>query len=194
MGGNNKLTRLLRLDSEERYNNNFKGKSPFLKIKQDHVCLFDDADYNLHLSNSSYSKIFDFARFEICLKALNPIYKRHNCFLALGGTNFHFLKEIPIGNNYCLETELFCWDEKWIYLKARFVSDDKKTGDKNIHCVALARYVAKRKSRQTIKPIEAFRLCNYDFMDVEETFEKIEQENSFKLKSIQNWINSLSQT
>ena len=45
-----------------------------------------------------------------------PVYASDNVFLALGATQFTFLREIPIGAAYMTRTAVEAWDQKWIYI------------------------------------------------------------------------------
>ncbi|KAK1215052.1 hypothetical protein PQX77_022355 [Marasmius sp. AFHP31] len=89
----------------------------------------DESDYNLHLSNSSYPKVLDGARFKGAIE-LFPQFFRAGGTMALAGTHFHFLKEIPILAKYEVRVSLGAWDEKWMYIVCRFVTKPRKTSQK----------------------------------------------------------------
>ncbi|KAI0048479.1 hypothetical protein FA95DRAFT_1582186 [Auriscalpium vulgare] len=84
----------------------------------------DDCDYNLHLSNSSYAKSFDVARVGAAIKYF-PTYVRTGGGLVVGATHFSFLREIPALSKYEVHVSIATWDEKWLYLVARFVTFPK---------------------------------------------------------------------
>lgn len=89
------------------------GKDIFDEVYESHhVASIDECDFNGHLSNSSYPKNFDFARFDF---ATNRFIRggMDGGWTALGGTSFRFLKEIPIGRKYMIRCRVHTWDDKW---------------------------------------------------------------------------------
>ncbi|KZV66340.1 hypothetical protein PENSPDRAFT_677052 [Peniophora sp. CONT] len=86
---------------------------------------FSDSDYNMHLSNSSYPKNLDCARMRSALDFF-PGYMTAGGGIALGATHFQFLKEIPILSPYEIRMSLVAWDQKWIFLIARYVTHPAK--------------------------------------------------------------------
>ncbi|KAF8319275.1 hypothetical protein DL93DRAFT_2164493 [Clavulina sp. PMI_390] len=101
------------------------GQSPFdYTVTYSTVCGFADTDYNLHLSNSSYAKIFDLARMRAFVKWF-PLGLLNGTLLGLGASHFHFIKEIPLGSRYEIRVNIVAWEEKWIHLVAQFVTYPK---------------------------------------------------------------------
>jgi len=84
----------------------------------------DDCDLNMHLSNSSYPKNLDIARF-IAGTRLSPTIFRVGGWIALGATHFKFLREIPIFSTYEMRTTIATWDHKWFYTVTRYVTHPK---------------------------------------------------------------------
>ncbi|PPQ82856.1 hypothetical protein CVT24_008288 [Panaeolus cyanescens] len=80
----------------------------------------DDSDFNGHLSNSSYAKILDSARFKAAMKMF-PYFFTAGGWMALAATHYHFVREIPILKSYEIRTSIVAWDQKWIYIVSRFV-------------------------------------------------------------------------
>lgn len=85
----------------------------------------DDCDFNLHLSNSCYAKSLDCARLQHALKCFPTLF-RTGGWMALGGTHYNFLREIPILSRYEVRVSIAAWDNKWVYLVARYVSHPSK--------------------------------------------------------------------
>lgn len=101
------------------------GANPFELVTIQHGCTtVDDADYNGHLSNSSYAKALDAARLKLVLKAL-PAFARSGGWMALGSTHFHFIREIPFLRSYEIRLSIGAWDHKWMFVIARYVSFPK---------------------------------------------------------------------
>ncbi|KAG2069670.1 hypothetical protein BDR04DRAFT_1101342 [Suillus decipiens] len=98
------------------------GANPFELVTIQHGWTsVDDADYNGHLSNSSYAKIFDAARLKLVLKAF-PAFARSGGWMALGSTHYHFIREIPFLSSYEMRLSIGAWDHKWMFVIARYVS------------------------------------------------------------------------
>ncbi|KAJ3780577.1 hypothetical protein GGU10DRAFT_321545 [Lentinula aff. detonsa] len=89
---------------------------------------FDDSDFNMHMSNSSYPKVLDFARTKASLE-LFPQFLRVGGHVALSSTHFQFIQEIPLFAKYQILTSIGAWDEKWCYLIFRFVTIENKYKD-----------------------------------------------------------------
>lgn len=47
-------------------------------------------------------------------------------WLALGGSSYHFHKELPALSKYEIHMSVSSWDQKWLYLTAKFVSVSNK--------------------------------------------------------------------
>lgn len=101
------------------------GANPFeLVTVQNGWTSVDDADYNGHLSNSSYAKALDAARLKLVLKAF-PAFARSGGWMALGSTHFHFIREIPFLRSYEIRLSIGAWDHKWMFVIARYVTFPK---------------------------------------------------------------------
>lgn len=72
-----------------------------------------------HLSNSSYPRLLDFARTKLVLP---HFYRFHSDGgrVFLGGSNFHFHREIPLGTRFEICIRVEAWDDKWCYLLSEF--------------------------------------------------------------------------
>ncbi|KAF8837537.1 hypothetical protein BDN67DRAFT_972879 [Paxillus ammoniavirescens] len=86
----------------------------------------DDSDmFGMHLSNSSYAKALDSTRLRAFMRAF-PIWGRSGGQCPLGATHYHFIREIPPLATYEVRSSIASWDNKWIYLIARFVTCPKR--------------------------------------------------------------------
>ncbi|KAJ7247099.1 hypothetical protein C8J57DRAFT_1241247 [Mycena rebaudengoi] len=87
----------------------------------------DDADFNMHMSNSSYAKCLDSLRLPL---AKLPNLFRAGAWIPLAATHYHFVREIPIFARYEIRTTIGAWDDKWIWTIHRFVTPSKKSKSK----------------------------------------------------------------
>ncbi|TCD64759.1 hypothetical protein EIP91_003650 [Steccherinum ochraceum] len=102
------------------------GKSPFEAIGTYRTWAGpDDCDFNMHLSNSSYAKNLDMARFNAALSFL-PSGFIAGAWMGVGATHFKYLREIPIFSKYEMRTSIAAWDHKWMYVLTRYVTRSKK--------------------------------------------------------------------
>ncbi|KAH7335782.1 hypothetical protein B0J17DRAFT_600575 [Rhizoctonia solani] len=90
----------------------------------------DDCDFNGHLSNSCYAKNLDPARMQAWVEWCPSLFA-DGAWVALGGAHYHYIREIPMNASYEIRVSIGGWDEKWIYLVAKFVSHSKKKSKSN---------------------------------------------------------------
>ncbi|KAJ7247063.1 hypothetical protein C8J57DRAFT_1190237 [Mycena rebaudengoi] len=86
---------------------------------------FDDADFNMHMSNSSYAKALDPARICFAVDTFPNLF-RAGGWIPLAATHYHFLHEIPIFTRYEIRTTIGAWDDKWLWTIHRFVMRPSK--------------------------------------------------------------------
>ncbi|KAF9102765.1 hypothetical protein BGX29_004200 [Mortierella sp. GBA35] len=81
---------------------------------------FDDLDLNIHLNNSSYNKMMDFARIQLCTQLFPGWQHRHKFDMCLAQTVLFFKAEVPRFSKYTITSRIFTWDDKWIWMQHRF--------------------------------------------------------------------------
>lgn len=91
-----------------------------LRVRTTRRALADDCDYNMHLSNSAYAKNSDQNKMAFAIDAFAPAFVTGG-FMALGGSHWLYLKEIPMGTEYVMETRLAGWGDKWMHLVTEFI-------------------------------------------------------------------------
>ncbi|KAG0227191.1 hypothetical protein BGW42_003117 [Actinomortierella wolfii] len=104
-----------------RYRNLQKPLTGLLEPHKYHSRVwFDDMDLNIHLSNSSYNKMLDFARIELCCRLFPGWQSRHKFDMRLAQTVCFFKAEVPKFSKYTITSRVFTWDDKWIWFSHRF--------------------------------------------------------------------------
>lgn len=58
---------------------------------------------------------------DFCIQSMSPLFTP-GVHMALAGSHYIFLKEIPIGSPYVMETRIAGWGEKW-YVFPTFAID-----------------------------------------------------------------------
>lgn len=81
---------------------------------------FDDLDLNIHLNNSSYNKMMDFARIDLCTRLFPGWQVKHKFDICLAQTVLFFKAEVPRFSKYTITSRIFTWDDKWIWMQHRF--------------------------------------------------------------------------
>ncbi|KAF7337355.1 Peptidase A1 domain-containing protein [Mycena sanguinolenta] len=96
------------------------GLHPFrAEWKYDWRVGFDDSDFNLHMSNSSYAKALDSTRMRLALATFPNVF-RCGGWCPLAATHFHFIREIPMLSTYQVRVTIGAWDNKWLTRACRF--------------------------------------------------------------------------
>ncbi|KAF5378479.1 hypothetical protein D9615_007086 [Tricholomella constricta] len=121
------MSRARKIQAEDEWLDSISpvGADPMsFSIKYNTWASIDDSDFNGHLSNSSYAKTMDSARFKAAL-AMFPMFFRAGGWMALAATHYNFIREIPILAPYEIRLSIGTWDQKWIYIIAKFVTKPK---------------------------------------------------------------------
>ncbi|KAI8138042.1 hypothetical protein BJV82DRAFT_632389 [Fennellomyces sp. T-0311] len=161
---------LLRAVIKRAKANKLKPEPLFTVVSENHRCLYDDIDYNQHMNNSMYNKNLDFARIHTLYTLFPRIMMEpdHHIFCHNGGVYTMFKKEIPPMSNYTIETRIWTWNEKWMWLQHRFVLPSDE-----IACAAVSKLVFKKTSGKTVPPVEVLQLCGHELdADIEERRKK----------------------
>lgn len=105
------------------------------------------------MSNSSYARAADSARFAWLLELIGPAFGE-GIWSPLFATSYTFFREIPAGASYEIDVHLVSYDSKWIYYVARFTTAPRKgTTERTLNAVAFSRSCFKlRGSRLSIPP------------------------------------------
>ncbi|CAO3591901.1 unnamed protein product [Absidia cylindrospora] len=149
-----------------------KGLQPdplFTILSQEHRCHFDDMDYNQHMNNSSYNKMLDFSRIQVLYTIFSRVMMEpnHGVYAHNGGVTTLFKKEIPPFQKYTMQSRIYTWSEKWLFLEHRFVYTSEVGGvdTEIVACAALSKIVFKRASGKTVPPSHVLELCLHDLTD-----------------------------
>ncbi|KAI9271605.1 HotDog domain-containing protein [Phascolomyces articulosus] len=153
---------LLRTVIKRAKANKLKPEPLFTVVSEDHRCLYDDIDYNQHMNNIMYNKNLDFGRIHILYTVLPRVMMEphHHLFCHNAGVMCVFKKEIPPLSNYTIQTRIWTWNQKWMWLQHRFVLPN---GD--VACYAVSKLVFKKTNGKTVPPTDVFELCGHALDD-----------------------------
>ena len=122
-----------------------------------------DLDFNMHVNNSCYALEADFSRFRWYLLFYSNGASPEGfarLAIAVGHVSTVFYKEMRWLLSFRTETRCIGFDEKWLFLETRFVSD--RTG---LHAVTTARICFKEKRGaergKTVPPAEALAMLRF---------------------------------
>ncbi|KAI9357372.1 hypothetical protein DFJ73DRAFT_774818 [Zopfochytrium polystomum] len=130
------------------------------RVYRDRV-LFDDMDWNFHMSNSSYNKHLDGARVGFLMRNFGA---KRDVVYANAGVSVFFKREIPPFAVFHITTRLLTYDAKWFFFEHRFtyIKTKKDGSTEEVLCsVALDKQVIKRKDGKTVPFPEFLAMRGY---------------------------------
>lgn len=133
-------------------------------------CSWFEIDGYFHKSNSTYFEELDIARTDLMTKVFQKLFltsKRYP-YLPVAETSSCFFKDIAPLQKYQIQSNVLCWDKKWLYILSKFTVNNGST----LVSLALTRYVFKD-GRRTMKPADVLEICGL----YNEEVEKISAEN-----------------
>jgi hypothetical protein len=87
----------------------------------------------------------------------------HHIFGHNGGVVTLFRKEIPPLARYKVQSRIWTWNDKWLFIQHRFLLDDD-----TVACLAVSKIVFKKVSGKTVPPREILELCGHSIQDQDE--------------------------
>ncbi|KAI9316355.1 hypothetical protein BX666DRAFT_1858973 [Dichotomocladium elegans] len=138
---------------------NLEPRELFAVVSQSHRCLYDDIDYNQHMVCLTFNKILDFGRIQLLYTIIPRVMMEpgHNIFCHNAGVLTLFRKkEIRPLSTYAMQTRVWTWDDKWLWLQHRFVLPDG-----GVAAMAVSKVVFKRVSGKTVPPAQVLELCGH---------------------------------
>lgn len=147
----------------------------FLPLVTESHSPFNEIDFNLHKSNSTYVTDHDVARVHLMCTLFaagierarfaesNEVIGGGNAQLKaiVAGISCYFKREIPPYSEYEMWTRVVAWERKWIWVATHFVEKvpkkDARTRPRKIYAVAVSKQVFK-KGRLTVQPAAMLRL------------------------------------
>ncbi|KAG0173971.1 hypothetical protein DFQ30_006450 [Apophysomyces sp. BC1015] len=125
----------------------------------DHRCFWDDIDYNQHMNNSRIYLLYTI----LPRVMMEPDY---HIFAHNAGVLTLFKKEMPPLQRYTIQSRVWTWNHKWLWLQHRFVFTKDK--EEVIACAAVSKIVFKRASGKTISPPHVLELCGHHLSAADE--------------------------
>jgi acyl-CoA thioesterase FadM len=114
-------------------------------------CLPTDLDFNMHMTNSRYASFGDLSRVNFMIR--NGAWKRLRAaglLPVLGSGTYRYRRAINLFQKFTVTTSVLTWDEKYIYLLHKFLTE----GDLAAVGVMKAAFVS-RSGRAPIEQIVA---------------------------------------
>lgn len=90
----------------------------------------NDLDFNGHMNNGRYLTIMDLGRLDLIMRnGLLKLMMRMKYQPVLAAAQMRFRMQLKPLRPFELQTQVLCWDEKWIYMEQRFLfTTGVKTG------------------------------------------------------------------
>jgi hypothetical protein len=119
--------------------------------------------------HSSYNKMLDFSRIQVLYTIFARVMMEpnHGIYAHNGGVVTLFKKEIPPFQKYTMQSRIYTWSDKWLFVEHRFVYTTFADGYETevVACAALSKVVFKRRSGKTVTPAHVLELCLHDLKD-----------------------------
>ncbi len=116
---------------------------------------FTDLDVLRHMNNGVYLSLQDLARMDYMIRAqAAPIIRKNNWYPVVASETIRFRKSLHFLQKFQIHTRLMSWDEKYIYLEHKFVSDGQ------VIALGMIRARFLRKSGGTVSPQELLQALN----------------------------------
>ena len=86
----------------------------------------NDLDLNMHMNNGRYLSIMDLGRTDLLLRiGLGQHLIENKWMPIVGHLHMRYRRPLKAFQYYELLTRIVTWDEKWVYLEQRFISNNK---------------------------------------------------------------------
>lgn len=140
------------------------GVNPFeVKTVTKHCATWNACDFMMHMSNSSYAVALDEARCEWHVNKFGILMRNDMEFVKVivASTHLAYLIEIPMLADYEVEVRPVSWDNKWVYLLAKFTTAPPKgSNTRTLNCISITRTVNKI-GRRTVPPARLFAAAGF---------------------------------
>lgn len=117
----------------------------------------------VYQNNSTYNKKLDFSRIHLLYVVVPKIMMEpnHHIFAHNAGVFTLFKREISPLQSYTIQTRVWTWNEKWLFLQHRFIIEEGTEKEPIVCCIATSKIVFKETSGKTVSPKEIFELCGH---------------------------------
>lgn len=125
-----------------------------------------------------YNKILDFSRIHLLYTLFPRVMMEpdQHIFGHSAGVVTLFRKEILPFTKYTVQSRLYTWNDKWVFLQHRFIIKETNA----IACFAFSKIVFKKVSGKTVTPKEVLELCGHHFD------ENVEQRRAYNWETAQH--------
>lgn len=108
-----------------------------------------DLDINMHMNNGRYLTIMDLGRFDFLIRTgLHKLMWTEKSVPILGSAKIRYRLPLMPFQKYKLETEVICWDDKWIYMEQRFIINDNGSKHGAVAAIAMVKGAFHNKSKR----------------------------------------------
>lgn len=100
-----------------------------------------DIDLNIHMTNSRYLSLMDLGRVDLMLRS--PLAKpviTGQWKAVLGSVTLQFRRPLKLFQKISLHTRVIGWDQKWIYLEQKTISNHQLMSTAIAKCLFLDHY------------------------------------------------------
>ena len=119
----------------------------------------NDLDTNLHMNNGRYLTIMDLGRLDLVIRTgLGRVMMKQGAIPVLSAVKMRYRIPLSPFQKYRLNTQVICWDDKWVYMKQTFtIWNGDKTGV--VAAIALLKGgFYNRRARRTVPTNELLKI------------------------------------
>jgi YbgC/YbaW family acyl-CoA thioester hydrolase len=81
-----------------------------------------DLDVLMHVNNGVYFSYMDFGRWDMSFRnGVYDLYQKKNWYAVVASETIKFRRSLKLWDHFSLETQIIGFDEKYFYIKQRFV-------------------------------------------------------------------------
>ncbi len=123
----------------------------------------NDLDLNAHMNNGRYLTIMDLGRLDLVMRTgLLKVMMRRGCLPVLSAASIRYRQPLAPFQPYHLETQVICWDDKWVYLEQRFILCSGPKAGAVAAIAVLKGSFWDRRSRVTVPTPELLKILGTD--------------------------------
>lgn len=130
-----------------------------------------DLDLLFHMNNGVYLSLMDLGRMDLTLRSgFYDVLTKNDIFPVLGSEMIRFRKSLKLFQKFAIQTQLLHWDEKYFYLKQKFISREE------VYATAIVKARFLKKNGDKVDPKEIFKLLQISEVETNQVLDDLGSE------------------
>lgn len=145
-----------------------------------------DLDLLMHMNNGVYLSLMDLGRMDLSIRSgFYKVLQKKKIYPVLASEVIRFKKSLQLFQKFQIHTDLIDWDEKYFYLRQRFVSKNE------LYASAIVKARFLKRSGGGVDPKEILQLLQISNEDIKQKQMSLSQEEKETLMNYLKVENSL---